>query len=609
MTGTRAQPAATGAAPTRSQRIAAYVPILTWLPAYNRHWWSKDAIAGLTLWGLLVPEGMAYAGIADLPPQAGLYTLVVSLFVYALMGTSPHLSVGPTSATSALLASSVAGIVVVGVAEGETDLATSQANAAAFVLVVGLVFLLAGVMRLGYITQFLSKPVMDGFVMGLAMFVAVGQLNKIFGVEKPEGNTVQKLGGIIRELPQANWTTFTIAVISIFLLFALPALNPRIPAGLIVLFAAIMVSSYLDLTGTAGVETVGLLPQGLPSFDFTAVPLRSYFAMVLPAIGVFLVAYSEALGSAREFADKHGYEVDPDQELNAHAATNIVSSFFGGMIAGGGMSGTAVKEGAGARTQLSNLIAWLATILTLLFLTPLFDSLPEAVLGALIIHALWHILTSRKLRTLRRESRTEFWFGFLTMLGVLLVGVLEGMVTGLIASLVYFIYRTSHPYLASLGRIPGAQGAYGDLVRHPDYEQVPGVLILRLFGELYYANALTVRKEIRERVEAAEPAVQAIILEIGDQDSIDLTTARVLKTWAKRMADEGIVIYLSDVQDPVLDFLHSVGLSDVLAEERIFPTIDLAIQHIEATSQDQGGGPADAPPRPAGTAADSAGQS
>ncbi|MGB7979163.1 MAG: SulP family inorganic anion transporter [Candidatus Nanopelagicales bacterium] len=587
------QPAASRAAQTLRARTTRNVPILAWLPGYNRTWWSSDAIAGLTLWGLLVPEGMAYAGIAGLPPQAGLYTLVVSLFVYALMGTSPHLSVGPTSATSALLASSVAGVVVVGVAEADPSGATYQANAAAFVLVVGLVFLLAGVLRLGYITQFLSKPVMDGFVMGIALYVAVGQLNKIFGVEKPEGNTVQKLVGIISEFPEANWTTLAIAVTSLVLLFGLPAINGRIPAGLIVLFGSILVSDFLDLTGTKGVETVGLLPQGLPSFDFTAVPLRSYFAMVLPAIGVFLVAYSEALGVAREFGDKHGYEVDADQELTAHAATNIVSSFFGGMIAAGGMSGSAVKEGAGARTQVSNLIAWAATILTLLFLTPLFDTLPEAVLGALIIHALWHILTSRKLRTLRRESRTEFWFGLLAMLGVVFVGVLEGMMIGIVTSLVYFIFRTSRPYLASLGRIPGTQGAYADLTRHPECQAVPGVLILRLFGELYYANALTVRDEIRDRIQQSQTPVRAVVLEVGDQDSIDLTTARVLTGWAKRLTDEGIAVYLTDVQDPVLDFLGSVGMSDVVAANHVFPTIDLAVRHIEATGQTEATGPAD----------------
>ena len=456
-----------------------------------------DIIAGLTLWGLVVPEAMAYAGIAGLPPQAGLYTLVASLLIYALLGSSRHLVVQATSATAALLASSVAAALVATAVTAESDPETYAAYASAFVLVVGIVFLVAGVARLGFITQFLSKPVMDGFVMGLAIFVAVGQLNKLFGVAKPDGNTVEKLIGIIKELPQANWPTFVVGALALVLLFVLPRLSKKIPAGLIVLFGAIILSSVLDLEGNYGVAIVGTLPQGLPSFVVPAAPFSTYLAMVLPAIGVLLVAFSEALGVSREFAEKHGYEVDPDQELNAHAVANLASAFFGGMIAAGSMSASAVKEGAGARSQVANLVAWAVTIITLLFLTPLFRTLPEAVLAALIIHAVWHIIASRKLQQIRHESRTEFWFGVLALAGVLLIDVLEGMVIGLVASLVFVIYRSSRPHLSSLGRVPGVPGAYTDLGRHPENTPVPHMLILRLDGPLYYANALTTRDKIK----------------------------------------------------------------------------------------------------------------
>ena len=563
-------------------RLGRYLPILVWARTYQRGWWGRDAIAGLTLWGLVVPEGMAYAGIADLPPQAGLYTLVVSLLIYALMGTSRHLSVGPTSATAALLASSVTAAVIATAGDAD-DPGTYAASAAAFVLVTGLVFLVAGMLRLGFVTQFLSKPVMDGFVMGLALFVAVGELNKLFGVEKPEGNTVQKLVGVLKELPDANWVAFAIGALSLVVLFWLPRVNPKLPAGLVVLFATILVSKWLDLEGTHGVEVVGTLPQGLPSLTFTAVPLETYLAMVLPAIGVFLVAYSEALGVAHEFADKHGYEVDANQELNAHAATNILSSLFGGMLAAGSMSSSAVKEGAGARSQVANLVAWVATVVTLLFFTPLFATLPEAVLGALIIHALWHIITSRKMRTLRHESRTEFWFGLLAMLGVLLIDVLEGMIIGLVASLVFVIYQSSRPHLATVGRIPGAPGAYSDLERHPENTPVPGVLILRLHAALYYANAVTVHDQVRERVHAAHPRPHAVVLDLGAQDTLDLTSAKILITLGRQMRDRGIDAYLTDVHAPALAFARSVGVLDVIPPDHVFPTIDLAVQHIESS--------------------------
>lgn len=363
------------------------IPILSWLPAYNRSWLTADAIAGLTVWGLVEPESMAYAGVAGLPPQFGLYTLSVSLLVYAILGSSRHLYVQPTSATAALIASSVTAVMVgLGIAVGtpEADPLVYQDYALAFALVVGLVFLAAGLARLGFITQFLSKPVLDGFVTGLAVYVMVGQLNKLFGVEKPSGNTLQKFFGILRELPQANWVTFALGAGALILLMLLPRWNKKIPAGLIVLFGSILLSSALNLHGNYGVHVVGELPQGLPSFSLPAVPLTALLMMVAPAVGVLLVAFSQSLGVAREYSDKHGYEIDPNKELNAFAAINVFSSLFGGQIAGGSMAPSAVNDGAGGRSEMASLVTWGAVILTLLFLTPLFTNLPETILAALI---------------------------------------------------------------------------------------------------------------------------------------------------------------------------------------------------------------------------------
>jgi high affinity sulfate transporter 1 len=562
-------------------KVARFVPIVGWLPRYDRSWLTFDAIAGLTLWGLVVPEGMAYAGIAGLPPQAGLYTLVVSLLVYALLGTSRHLSVGGTSATAALLASSVAAALVASANATATDPKTYATYASAFVLITGLVFLVAGVARLGFITQFLSKPVMAGFVVGLAVFVMVGQLNKLFGVEKPEGNTVEKLIGIVRELPQASLATFTVGALALAVLFLLPRLSRRIPSGLVVLFGAIALSSALDLAGH-GVAVVGSLPQGLPTPTLPAVPLADYLGMVLPAIGVLLVAFSESLGVAHEFAEKHGYEVDSDQELNAHAVVNLGSGLFGGMIAAGGMSGSAVKEGAGARTQVANLVAWVATIVTLLFLTPVFASLPEAVLAALIIHAVWHILASRKLWTLRREAPVEVWFGVLALAGVVFIDVLQGMMIGLLASLAFVIYRSSRPHLSSLGRVPGVAGAYSDLARHPENAPVPGVLVVRLDAPMYYANALTARDDVRAMIKEAASPPRAVVFDAEGQDDLDLTSADVLKGLVVELLRGGVAVYFADVHAPVLERVRRTGLLDVVGEGRVFPTVDLAVREAEA---------------------------
>jgi len=561
--------------------IRRFIPILSWLPRYDRSWLAVDVIAGLTLWGLVVPEGMAYAGIAGLPPQAGLYTLLAALLVYALLGTSRHLVVQATSATAALLASAVAAALVATAAANASDPETYQAYASAFVLVTGLVFLAAGLARLGFITQFLSKPVMDGFVMGLALFVAVGQLNKLFGVPKPEGNTVEKLLGIIQELPQANWAAFAVGAVALAVLFLLPRWNRKIPAGLVVLFGAIALSAALDLHGKYGVEIVGTLPQGLPSLKFPVAPFTTYLAMVLPAMGVLLVAYSEALGVAHEFAEKHGYEVNADQELNAHAVANLVSALFGGMLAGGSMSASAVKEGAGARSQVTNLVTWVVTIITVLFLTPLFTTLPEAVLAALIIHAVWHIIASRKLQKIRLASRVEFWFAVLALAGVLLIDVLQGMIIGVVASLVFVVYKSSRPHVSSLGRVPGVPGAYSDLTRHPENTPVPGVLIVRVDAQLYYANALTVRDRVKAMLAEMSSPPRAVIIDSSAWDELDVTSTEVVKGLVKELRVNGIDVYLADVHAPVLEYVRKTGLLDLIGEDHVFPTVDLALRSLE----------------------------
>jgi len=564
---------------SRSGGLSRFVPILSWSRDYDRRWLTADAIAGLTLWGLVAPEAMAYAGIAGLPPQAGLYTLLASLFVYALFGTSRHLSVQPTSATAALIASTV---VALGVSAGDPEY---QSYAIMLALLVGALFVVAGVARLGFITQFLSKPVMDGFVTGLAVFVTIGQLNKLFGVEKGEGNSFQKLLHVFQGLPDANWITFLIGASALALLFLLPRISRRIPAGLVVLFLYIIVSYVLDLSGNYGVEVVGAIPQGLPSFGVPHVPASAILNMLLPAFGIVLVAYSEAIAVAREFGEKHGYEVDANQELRAHGLANLLSGFLGGQIAAGSMSGSAVKEGAGGRTQVSNLVAWVAVIITVLFLTPLFKTLPEAVLAALIIHALWHIIVARKLKTVRLVSRAEFALGVLTFFGVLFFDVLEGMMIGLVASLVWFIYKSTKPHLSSLGRAPGRTDLFFDISRHPEIPPIPGLLILRLNSPLFYANSQSVRDRTMVLVDEADPPLRAVIIDTVAQDELDVTSAEMLKKLYEELQRRGITVYLAQVHAPVREFARRVGLDVVIADDHVFPTVSEAVAAFEESTR------------------------
>jgi MFS superfamily sulfate permease-like transporter len=284
---------------------------------------------------------------------------------------------------------------------------------------------------------------------------------------------------------------------------------------------------------------------------------------------------------AHEFAEKHGYEVDANQELNAHAAANLVSALFGGMLAAGSMSASAVKEGAGARSQVTNLVTWVVTIITVLFLTPLFTTLPEAVLAALIIHAVWHIIASRKLRRVRLTSRVEFWFGALALAGVLLIDVLEGMIIGVLASLIFVVYKSSRPHVSSLGRVPGVPGAYSDLGRHPENTPIPGVLIVRVDGQLYYANALTVRDRVKAMIAEMASPPRAVILDSSAWDQLDLTSTDVLTSLVKELRGEGITVYFADVHAPVLEYGRKTGLLEFIGEDHVFPTVDLAVRSLD----------------------------
>jgi sulfate permease, SulP family len=562
------------------------IPILSWLPTYDRSWLTVDAIAGLTTWGLVVPQSMAFAGVAGLPPQFGLYTIVVSLLVYAVLGTSRHLVVQPTSATAALIASTVTMVLVTtGVATNTADIDPTlyQQYAIALTLVVGVVFLGASVARLGFITQFLSRPVLDGFVVGLSLYVMVGQLNKLFGVPNPPGNTVQKFFGILRELPQTNWVTLAIGASAIALLVLLPRLNRKIPAGLIVLFGSILLSSAFSLNANYGVAVVGALPQGLPPISIPVVPWSALPLMIGPAIGILLVGFSQSLGVAHEYADKHDYEINSNKELSAFAVANLGSVLFGGQVAGGSLAPTAVNEGASARTQVAGLVAWGAVIITLLFLTPLFTNLPETILAALIIQALWHTVAARKLKPVRYISRIEYGLGLLAFAGVIFIDVLQGMLIGLGGALLVIVLRSSRVHLSRLGKVPDDPGAYSDIIRHPENVLVPGVCILRLNAPLYYANALSVRDKVVEMINKSEQPVKAVLFDAAVQDFLDITSSDMLKSLIKRLRNQGIAVYFAEVQDPVVKFSAKSGLLKLIGEDHLFSTVDAAIQHIEAT--------------------------
>jgi len=555
--------------PTGVRRV---LPILTWLPAYDRSSVRFDLIAGATLWGLLVPESIAYAGLAGLPPEAGLYTLLATLAAYVLFGTSKHLVVAATSAAAVLLATAVASVQPATVEE-------YAGTAAAVVLFCAGLFLLAGVLRLGFIAQFLSRPVMEGFVFGLAIFVTVKQLPKLFGIPAGEGNSVQQLVHLLTHLDETSAVTLAVGMGALALLVGAERFAPRLPGGLLALVLGILISGALGLA-QHGVAIVGTVPSGLPSVGIPDIKSEDVATLLAAAAGMVLVIFSESLGAAQAFATKYGYEIDPNQELIALGVANAGSGLVGGLAGGGSLSQSAVNEGAGARSEVSPLFAAGLILVTVLFLTPLFKNLPEAVLAALIIHAVARLWKFRQFRLYYREQRIEFWLGIATLAGVTLIDVLPGLLIGVVAMLLLVIYSASRPHLGVLARVPGVPGAYGDVERHPDYQRIPGLLVLRIEAPLFYANATLVRDRIKFLVGSSDPLPRAVILEPSAQDGLDITSAEMLEQLITTLRSAGIDFALADLRQPVIDMARRTGLLETLGENRIFHTIDEAVQTL-----------------------------
>ena len=556
--------------------IRRYVPILTWLPAYDRSFLRFDAIAGATVWGLLVPESIAYAGLAGLPPEAGLYTLLATLAAYAIFGTSRHLVAAATSAAAVLIASGVAAVAPSGAAEYAAD-------GAAIVIFCGALFLLAGFLRLGFVAQFLSVPVMAGFVFGLAIFVTVKQLPKLFGIESGTGDTIRQFVHVLSHLGDTSGATLAVGAGALALLFGLERFVPKAPGGLIALVLGIVISGALDLAHH-GVKIVGDVPSGLPSLGIPDIHSGDVLTLMAAAAGMLLVIFSESLGAAETFAEKHGYEIDPNQELIALGVANVGSGVMGGLAGGGSLSQSAVNEGAGARSEVSSLIATALILVTVLFLTPLFKNLPEAVLAALIIFAVSHLWKIKAFRGYYGVSRVEFWLGLATMAGVLVLDVLPGLLIGVVAMLIYFVYQASKPHVVTLGRIPGLPGAYGNVARHPDYESVPDLLVLRLDAPLFYANATGIRDGIKKLVGAADPLPRAVILDAGVNDSLDITSARMLVGLVTQVRSAGVDFALAEVRHPVTSAAHRSRLLATVGKDRVFDTVEEAVATLEKSS-------------------------
>ena len=561
-------------------RLARWVPIASWLPRYQRGWLAGDAIAGFTIWGLLIPEMIAYASLAGLPPQAGLYTLLASLALYAVFGTSRQLVVAGTSASAILVFSAVTAL-------GPKSTASYATLAAGMIVLTGLIFIVAGLLKLGFITAFLSRPVMEGFVFGLAIFVTVSQLPKLFGLKKGPGNTVRQFGHLVAHLGHTSLTTFAVGAVALVLLFALERYLPRLPGGLIVLAAAIAISAGLGLSGH-GVKVVGSIPTGLPSVSWPQLKLDDLWVLLPSAAGMMLVIFSEALGAGQTFADQHGYRLESSQEMIALGLANLGSGVLGGLACGGSLSQSAVNDGAGARTELSPIIAAALSLVTVVALTPLFTDLPEAVLAALIIHAVSHLMKVGEMRRFHQLVPREFWLAMLTLLGVIVLDVLPALILGVVVALLLLIYRASRPQISMLGANPVASGVFTDITRHHGVTPVPGVLIVRPDAPLFYANAELVRDAIEQAAVSAPDPVRAVVLVLEGNDNLDITSAEELGKLAGNLSGRDVALGLAHVHGPALTMAERSGLLAAVGADHVFPTTPAAVSWARSVAGSTG---------------------
>src|SRR6516162_535810 len=551
-------------------RFARVLPILRWLPGYEAGWFRADVIAGLTLWGILVPEGIAYAGLAGAPVQAGLYTLLASLVAYAILGTTRQAVSAPTSWSSIMMATVVAPFLVTGPGELAELLVL-------LVLVVGIIFLLCGLVRLGFVIAFISHSVMTGFVFGLAIYIAVSQAPKLFGLPRGHGETLYQLWHLTGQLGAANWVTFAIRAGALGLLYIFEWRAPRAPAPLMIMAAGILAVSVLGLGDEHRVQVVGAMQSGLPTVSLPKVNLDDMLDLLPGALAIALFILSEALGVGYSLSSKYGYDIDPNQEMIALGASNVAAACLGGLVSGCSVSSTAVNERAGARSQISSLAAATMVLITLVALMPLFHNLPQAVLAAIVIHAVARLMRLAELERFYRFHPSELAQALVALLGVITLGILPGLGLAVMLSLLRFIWGASYLPLSRLGPAPGKEHSYEVIGRTSDWGSIPGLEILRIDGPLFFANALRFRNEVRLLLSGSTPP-NAILLNLHANFGIDLSSTDTLLGLVAEAEKTNTEILFAELQDPVQQMFRRSGLLSRVGENHLFATVDDAVQ-------------------------------
>jgi sulfate permease, SulP family len=531
-----------------------FFPIFDWISTYRRDWLLPDVLAGLALWAVMVPEGMAYAGIVGVPPIMGLYTIVPALLAYAVLGTSRQLVVGPDTATGLISAVTIGAIATQGTAEFNSLTST-------LAVLIGFFFLFFGIMRMGWVASFIPTPVMRGFIEGLVYVTIIGQVPHLLGISGASGNFFTKLWHVLQHLPDVSVAPVVTGILSLAAMMLFRHFAPALPAALVVMAIATIVIGLLGGEAT-GVHVAGHLPSGLPHLTIPNLELSTLKELVPGALAIVLVGYAEALGAAKAAAMQSAGKIAPNQELIAHGPANILSGLFGGFLVVGSLSKTSVVTAAGARSQLANLVAAVFCFFTLIFLTPLFRNMPQPALAAIVIAAMLHLTKPSYLRELFVRSRWSFANCVIVILGELTLGVLQGIALGVVLSLLTLIYLTSHPKGAELGQLPGTE-AYRDVRRHPEAATFSGLLIWRMGGDLFFASIEHMSTALKASL-AARPDVKRVLLECAAVNFIDVSAGDELLGLIKELQKMGIMVAFVRVRDAVRDDMKRAAIEAIV---------------------------------------------
>ena len=559
------------------------LPGLVMLRSYQRSWLRADVLAGVTVAAYLIPQVMAYAeGVAGVPAVVGLWAIMGPLAVYALLGSSRQLSVGPESTTALMTAVAVAPIAL-------GDGGRYAALAAVLALVVGALCLLGFVARLGFLADLLSKPVLTGYMAGVAVVMILGQLGKVTGVPVEGETVIRQVTSFVENIDQMVGTTLALGLAVLAFLLAVQRWLPRAPGPLLAVLAATAVSVALDLQ-SEGLSVVGEIPSGFPTVGLPAVEWADIRQILLPAVGVTIVAYSDNVLTARAFADKNGYRIDSNQELLALGTSNLSAGMSQGFPVSSSGSRTAIGDSLGSHSQLYSLVSLASVVVVLLFLRPVLAEFPTAALGAIVVYAALRLVDVPQFRRLAAFRRSELVLAFATTAGVLVFDILYGVLVAVGLSLTDLLRRVARPHDGILGYVPGLAGMH-DVDDHPDAVLLPGLVVYRYDSPLFFANAEDFRRRAIEALDVADVPTTWFILNAEANVEVDITSVDALDELVAELRRRGVQFAMARVKQDLLDDLEAAGFVDRVGNDRLFPTLPTAVQAYLSWYEQQHGHP------------------